>query len=187
MRLTFDDFILITQKYLLKYLQFADPIHIIIAFLITFVFLRFRILGRQQKTAFLRSFIYSIYFTLVITITLLGREIHGVSNSIYTLLSTYNALLCEKKYWVVFEIIYNVALFVPLGCIIHYHFKKVVFIYIAVVVSFAIEIIQLLLGIGLLEISDLINNTLGAILGYALVYLHKTISHNRSLANIFVD
>ncbi len=69
------------------------------------------------------------------------------------------------------EIILNILIFVPLGLYIGILFKKlstVGKILAFFMVSFSFEILQFILRIGAFDITDIINNTLGGIIGLLL-------------------
>lgn len=70
----------------------------------------------------------------------------------------------------------NVAMFYPLGCAFSCFNDKIkikpwVFILAAFVFSLIIEVLQYVFSLGVSETDDVINNTLGAALGYFVTYL----------------
>jgi|SRR5687768_3226023 len=68
------------------------------------------------------------------------------------------------------EMISNIVAFIPFGVMLGVNFKQVVFRYkIAVIFAFslAVEIIQYALAIGVADITDIIMNTLGGLMGLA--------------------
>ena len=75
-----------------------------------------------------------------------------------------------NTYWA--EIITNIILFIPLGFLLGrlVGWKGIL---IAVGMSAAIEIIQLITYLGLFEIDDIIHNTVGAAIGYLLMMLFR--------------
>jgi len=81
------------------------------------------------------------------------------------------------------EILYNVFVFVPLGIYLSMAFEKLSFlkkVLFAFLLSFAFEIVQFILGLGISDVTDLITNTLGAVLGmgiyriFLLLFKEKT-------------
>lgn len=69
------------------------------------------------------------------------------------------------------EIILNILIFVPLGLYVDILFKKLSTarkIFYFFIVSFTCEILQYILKIGAFDITDIINNTLGGIIGLVL-------------------
>ena len=89
------------------------------------------------------------------------------------------------------QIFLNIILFIPFGFmfpIIHsksfrrYHLSPVFTIFIGFALSFSIEVMQYITGRGLADIDDLINNTLGAVIGY-LVYRAGKNEYDRNKNN----
>lgn len=88
------------------------------------------------------------------------------------------------------EIIYNILLFIPLGIYIRmlkseWHFKKKVLPVIALSLSF--EVIQFIFAMGRTDVTDILGNTLGGIIGIGMGALLFKIFKNRSvkIMNIF--
>lgn len=82
------------------------------------------------------------------------------------------------------EFIYNVLVFVPLGTYLSVVFKKWSFLkktFAALCISFAFEVIQFVFALGISDITDLINNTAGAVAGIgiycilSLLFKEKTV------------
>ena len=69
------------------------------------------------------------------------------------------------------EILANVWLFIPLGAILYKLFHMWEMIALPVVITLLIETTQLILDIGAFELSDLIANTLGGVIGIMVCYL----------------
>ena len=79
------------------------------------------------------------------------------------------------------EIVLNILLFVPFGFSMALITKKNwVVIVAALVLTVATEIIQLVFGLGLFEWDDIINNTLGAVIGLGLARLFVKTKKQRS-------
>ena len=82
------------------------------------------------------------------------------------------------------EMIDNLAVFIPFGLLLGVVFKqtsllrKLTFIFIF---SFAVEIIQFVLAIGRTDITDIITNTLGGLIGLALYRLGNKYIDDRKL------
>ena len=71
------------------------------------------------------------------------------------------------------DIVLNILLFVPFGMIVPVLFQKLRRIWVVplgLLCSFCIEGIQYLTALGMADVDDLINNTIGALLGF-LIYL----------------
>ena len=68
------------------------------------------------------------------------------------------------------EMIDNFVVFVPLGLLLGAYFKRIIFwqkLIIVFVFSLSVEIIQFVFAIGITDITDLITNTLGGLVGLA--------------------
>lgn len=73
-------------------------------------------------------------------------------------------------------IVMNIAMFYPLGCVYacfnkNKKTKPWMFFVFAFLFSFVIEAVQYAFSLGVSETDDVINNTLGALLGYLITYL----------------
>lgn len=73
-------------------------------------------------------------------------------------------------------IVMNIAMFYPLGCVYacfnkNKKTKPWMFFVFAFLFSFFIETVQYAFSLGVSETDDVINNTLGALLGYLITYL----------------
>ena len=78
-------------------------------------------------------------------------------------------------------VIGNIAIFVPFGVILSLFFRRKNGISMAIVIGFVvslfIECMQYVLHRGFFETDDLINNTLGCVLGYSFFVIYETITH----------
>lgn len=83
------------------------------------------------------------------------------------------------------EIIYNILAFVPLGvylCIFKPDWSKTVMILSAFSLSFLYELLQYLFAIGASDITDLIGNTLGALLGIGLYLIFQKLFKKKAIS-----
>ncbi len=72
------------------------------------------------------------------------------------------------------EILMNIIVFIPLGFLIGFAFRRLGWwkiIFIGICVSVGIEFLQFVFKRGYSEIDDVIHNTMGRLLGYGLYYL----------------
>ena len=76
------------------------------------------------------------------------------------------------------EIFVNLVLFIPFGMYLEYLFKnkKISNIVIITLTSLCYEVLQYILHIGVSDITDIIMNTLGGVIGMILVYIYLTVS-----------
>ena len=105
----------------------------------------------------LRKILVVVYIAVILWITIFSRDI-GTERIL-------RGLFWEIKqgYWK--DIILNILLFVPVGCLVGGR-KAIVF---GIVLSLGIEIIQYVFRLGYCEVDDVINNTLGVLAG-TLIY-----------------
>lgn len=88
------------------------------------------------------------------------------------------------------EIIMNIAIFIPLGMYSYILFEKwnigkTIFFFFFI--SLVCEIFQFILGVGASDITDVINNTLGGIIGLVIYKGIEKISGNRIKAQKFIN
>lgn len=88
------------------------------------------------------------------------------------------------------EIVFNVLIFIPFGYFISYFSKKSSFLkklWTIFFISLSVEILQFIFGIGASDITDLITNTLGGLIGLILYFLTKKSRTGQSyISMIFV-
>ena len=72
------------------------------------------------------------------------------------------------------EVLFNILAFIPFGILLTMNAPKISFLNklaISILLSFSFESLQYLLAIGATDITDLITNSLGALLGISFYYL----------------
>lgn len=72
------------------------------------------------------------------------------------------------------EVLFNILAFIPFGILLTMNTPKISFLNklaISILLSFSFESLQYLLAIGATDITDLITNSLGALLGISFYYL----------------
>lgn len=129
---------------------------------------------KSQNLRLERLIVFIIYIILVLTFTFIVREtlIWRYSGKHEAALIPFRQLIGLFKrpnhmLWFL-QIILNIILFIPFGFmfpIIHQKLSKATIAF-GVLLSLAIEIMQYITGRGLADIDDLINNALGAVIGY---------------------
>ena len=91
------------------------------------------------------------------------------------------------------EIINNIVIFVPIGiytCMLKQEWSILKKLSVAFFISFIVEVLQFILAIGATDITDLIGNTIGGLIGVGIFYLfikffkNKTINILNILASI---
>lgn len=109
-----------------------------------------------------------------------SRDLHMALMPFSTTQFTFKQLI-EKSFVdqsvLLYNLIGNMLLFVPFSFLLLYKNSRYTPIYVIVlafVVSFGIECIQYFLILGITDIDDVLLNTIGACLGYGLVYVLQT-------------
>ena len=143
------------------------------ALLLCFVALLTVFLFFERKDLRLRYILFAVtaavYSTFVLTITLLGRA-GGEKSSWDQLFSIYVRAFSGDKA-AMYDIFYNIVLFIPIG-ILSSRFRQTRFVVIGLLlIPLCIEIAQLITSRGVFEISDIINNFLGGLIGLFIVRL----------------
>lgn len=121
-----------------------------------------------------------LYFSALLIVTLLGRQKNTEVSLRYLLLS-YQMLMWKVKS-ALWDILLNILLFIPYGYIIadkSSKLRRTQQIVIIVISSLAIETIQFLFSIGQFELCDLIDNSIGGLIGIHLVLLIQRICKNK--------
>lgn len=147
----------------------------------------------RQKRSFLLNIIYfafiCIYFYSVVSLTILNRPFMESVSVIWIPGYAYFSILTkgwngEAKY-IVYGLIGNTILFVPLGMILGEFIKSKYRVWFSGVIGFCfsllIELTQVTLCVGTFEADDLIQNTWGSVIGCSFIGSLEYISHkNRS-------
>lgn len=97
-----------------------------------------------------------LYIVFILTRTIIGREVHPDP--------IFQGLFWELQNRMWHDIILNILLFVPLGFLIG-GWKGVV---VGLAISCGIETIQYFARIGFCELDDILNNTIGSVVGATL-------------------
>ncbi len=119
----------------------------------------------------LRNCVFSCYLCVLFSVTFLGRpRISGIS--VIPFISYIEA--CQSSSLIEWRnILINIVMFIPAGillpCVIKHQWSLTKLILSIALFSFIIEIAQMLTNRGIFELDDIINNTLGFIIGYALI------------------
>lgn len=149
----------------------------LVAFLLIFVtamLWKGTMTGMRYGTAFLLI----EYVVLLLYFTIFRRRGTDEYEYVLTPFWSYIAALCDTPV-LAQEIAMNIAVFVPVGFLAGVAIKDVTWKIIACIglgVSLIIEMLQLVLKRGCCETDDVINNTLGSLLGYGLyIMLRKAV------------
>lgn len=110
-----------------------------------------------------------LYLCSILFITILSREPHLIRSVKLVPFWSYYGWIVKGFNSYGRSIILNILLFIPLGFLCSQVFQKRRAILFCIVVSLLIEFLQFLTYFGLCDVDDLINNTIGGVLG-ALAY-----------------
>lgn len=113
----------------------------------------------------MNGFIFIAYLGIIGYMTLLHRDNNGTQVNLDVLWS-YRMFFSSTS--VRSDILKNIWLFIPLGTVLYRIYPHSSILIVPIIVSMIIEIIQLLTGLGLCEIDDIISNSLGGSIGYVL-------------------
>ena len=124
----------------------------------------------NNKTSKLTLVLFIIYLIALFWILLFKLGVHfsymGISRSV-NLIPFSEPLILNGK--IDFgEMIMNVIIFIPLGIYAGILFKKWIIgkkLFLFFLISLIIEVFQFILAVGVFDITDIINNTLGGIIG----------------------
>lgn len=149
----------------------------LVVFVLTFLFASWYKKNSPQKNIYIviifKSAIMSLlvlYLYIVIGITLLSREKQFDLYMNLKLLSTFNKCLVDPKY--IYE---NILMLVPLAILLYAltpMFRNIVLsLFTGFCTSLAIEIVQLVTGLGRFILDDILTNTIGMLAGYLMCRL----------------
>lgn len=120
---------------------------------------------------------FILYLIIVCFYTIMNRDVSSSMRYELNLFWSYRLAWGQGMVGYQEEIVNNIWLFVPFGIMAPFIYPKInclwkVLLW-GLVISSGIEVIQLVFRIGLFEFDDMFNNTIGAVLGYAIFILAK--------------
>ena len=118
------------------------------------------LIDRRWSFLFLFMYLFAILY-----LTLMFRE-SGEEEANLVLFWSYKKLITDSE--TRSDILKNIWLFIPLGAILYRLYPHKVILWIPIILSALIEIIQYINGTGLCELDDVISNGLGGIIGYGI-------------------
>jgi glycopeptide antibiotics resistance protein len=140
--------------------------------------------SKKQNT--ITAILCMVYLLLLMGIILFKLPFYsGPSDGIRVInLIPFQGSFDETGVLVLREIIDNVIIFVPLGiyiCMIKSEWSFVKKLIPVVCLTFAFEILQFIFAMGRSDITDILGNTLGGIIGIGLYFLSSKILKNRTV------
>lgn len=150
-----------------------DEIIIIVSALISITIIKSgkEILTKNKKI----DYLFIICYFALLLIMLFHRPINDEKQIKldFDYLKKWLKIIFQNK-TVFLNIFGNIILFVPLGIIINYQKKNLIFkIFSLTIIVILLEIIQFILNLGIFDILDIILNFLGGIIGILLTYQKK--------------
>lgn len=153
---------------------------IIVQLIISFVLFVILVLGirkwsRSPRMRAVVQWMLSSYVVLILIFTIFSRSRVAAQAYEIELFASYKKFMLYHDEDVLWESLYNVIMFVPIGllsCNLLSFKRSMIF---GFLFSSLIEIVQYSWCVGTFEIDDVLNNTLGACLGYILMMVIKGI------------
>lgn len=144
--------------------------------------------GKLSKCKLITSFIFLSYLVFVFGATFLTRA-GGYSNNYQ--ITNLIPFTSYKEAWNSFSetewrnLILNIILFVPMGVLVPIVSPKLQKFWktcgIGLVISLCIEVIQYIFKRGIVEFDDVLNNTLGTMIGFGIIMLILYIAYNKKM------
>lgn len=110
------------------------------------------------------------YIALLFVTTVITRTARSTAQYEFTPFWTLEAYFSGTSYDVIQQVAANIIMFFPVGILFPPLVKKKTILY-GFLISCFIELCQLILHRGLCEVDDIICNTIGVVLGYAIYIL----------------
>ena len=141
----------------------------------------------NKKKHNLTRILFIVYFCILVWILLFKMsfsldELYK-SRSINIIPFSGSIVVNGKLY--INEIINNILVFVPIGiytCMLKQEWSITKKISVAFFISLAVEVLQFILAIGATDITDLIGNTIGGVIGIVIFYLFDKVLKNKAIS-----
>lgn len=139
-----------------------------------------------KKQRNLTSVLFIIYSCLLIWILLfkMSFSLNEIDhNRSINLIPFYGSVIANGKIYIN-EIINNILVFVPVGvyiCMLKPDWSFIKKVSVSFFLSFAIEVLQFVFAIGATDITDLIGNTLGGVIGIGVFYILAKIFNSKAI------
>lgn len=147
----------------------ADSLLIAAAFIGLLALLLLLEIKRYRPKSWFYIIVAAIYYTFLLTVTLIGRAKGSVS-SVDHLFETYTRAFGGDEA-ARLDILYNIVLYIPVGLLISHYRNNIINVLALLLIPIGIEFLQLYTGRGVFEISDIINNFVGGLIGLLLARL----------------
>ena len=179
-------------KFFIAYLRFGmDKVKWFIIFILPF-FVLFIILHkkgyvktRKKVTTITAGLLLSLNCSFIFVMTLFGRTIKRTHDSELIPFKSYTIGFLQGDVEMILQIVMNVVMYLPLGFLLPYCFelfeKYRNLLFMIIVSSSSIELIQYIFKLGLFETDDIINNVLGSTIGLLLYRLYCNVKVEMTL------
>ena len=157
----------------IKYLYIKIPIEVFEGLLITFIIgsaILFILYGWKRGLKKVVGLLLAEYLVFIYCSTVILRKVKESASCNFRPFWSYEAILNGKDILIA-ENILNVVVFLPVGILLRCAFRSMTcwkVLLIGMCVSGAIEAMQFVCKRGFAEIDDVINNTIGCLIGYGL-------------------
>ncbi len=142
--------------------------------------------GRIRLLSFIFLPVLALYLSFVAQLTLFSRIPNSYTQYKIMLFWSYSAIANGSTH-LIYEVFWNVILFIPIGMLQMLIFsckrKWMISVFVGFLLSSSIEVIQLLSHRGLFEFDDIVHNTLGAFIGTCL-YVFISVLSKKKRSNI---
>ena len=115
----------------------------------------------------------TVYITIILVITILGREKIEANTDAFSQSTLSFVLLLNGNDNIIYDILFNVLLFIPLGIILSVKYRTLQSVILILIFTLVIEISQAITRRGLFEYTDIATNAIGGILGIGLSNFFK--------------
>ncbi|WP_017414309.1 VanZ family protein [Clostridium tunisiense] len=155
-------------------------------FLIGYFLVYKKLMKGNKKLKASKLGLWSVFFIYIIIVlgATIGDRFPGFANVNLHLFSSYKDAYNSFSLREWRNIILNILMFAPIGFMLPLIFKKCEKWYITYLTGFVsalfIETLQLISKRGIFELDDIVNNTLGCIIGYGIVMICKVIFRRKS-------
>lgn len=167
-----------TPYFVSTYLDFSIWEYLVaffVCYIVLHIFLRY-VAKMSIKKAVALAFTFSLYFALLIGMTLLGDNRIGKTGMILDPLFGIKKILLENNVHFLRGMLSNVLFFVPCGLfyvIIDYRYTFLKGVLFSAFISFVLELLQYLFKVGYFETSDIICNIIGMAVGMVIAVFVK--------------
>lgn len=138
---------------------------------------------RMSRRQIVYGILLSLYLMLLLVTTVFNRSAGSGAIVELELFWSYREVMETGNRTLLFQMLYNVVVFIPWGWLFARVSKVMRKVYwnvgSALAFSLAIEVVQLVFACGTFEFDDMFHNTLGATIGYVLWLVYRLFQKKR--------